>query len=142
MIGGMTVRLSILTSNSPSLFLPTLRLTRFFPGIALLMIPTVLAGQGTGFVVGTVVGRASGVESPLALAVVEVPSASLRTFTDSAGAFTLVSVPAGRVVVRAGVIGYATAERTVRVRDGDTTVVRFALDPAVLITPMVVTARA
>ena len=45
-------------------------------------------------------------------------------------------------MVRAGVVGYATAERTVRVREGDTIVVRFALDPAVLITPMVVTARA
>jgi hypothetical protein len=101
----------------------------------------VLGGQSTGVIVGRVVARAP-VEAPVPLAAVEVPAAALRTLTDTSGSFTLDGVPAGRLVLRVGVIGYATAERTVRVRGGDTVVLRIVLDRAVLITPMVVTARA
>ena len=61
----------------------------------------------TGQVAGTV---RDGTGTPIVHAQVQVVGTALSTLTDTAGAYLLAAVPAGRVTVRASRVGYRAAE--------------------------------
>lgn len=90
-----------------------------------------LAQQQTGTIRGTVTGD-NGL--PLGNAGVAVVGTARTATTNSRGEYRL-SAPAGTHLVRARVIGYATAERQVNVVAGDTTRVNFQLTPSALALP-------
>lgn len=85
-----------------------------------------LHAQGT--IRGTIVESAS--RQPLAGASVSVVGTTLRTVTGADGQFTLGNVAAGRVRVRAAMLGHQPAEASVAVADGQTARADFALAPA------------
>jgi len=81
--------------------------------------------QGTGTVRGRVFEVGS--ERSLSPAQVTIPGTSIGAVTDAAGHYVMANVPAGPHTVRARMIGFATAEQTVTVADGDTARADFAL---------------
>lgn len=96
-----------------------------------------LLAQSAGTVRGTVTEAAG--QKPLAGA--QVSAGGRRAVTDQAGRYALPGVPAGTVVVRAEMIGYTGAQRSVSVADGGEAVADFALAPsAVALEGLVVTA--
>jgi TonB-linked SusC/RagA family outer membrane protein len=96
------------------------------------------AAQGTGTIQGTVTDAESG---PVQGARVTVDGTSIGAATGADGRFVLRGVPAGSRTVRAAMLGYATAQRTVAVTDGGMATVSFTLTAAgVLMDEVVVTA--
>lgn len=96
------------------------------------------AAQGTGTIQGSVTDARSG---PVQGARVNVDGTSIGAVTGADGRFVLRNVPAGTRTVRAAMLGYASAQRTVTVTDGGTATVSFALSEAgVLMDQLVVTA--
>ncbi len=96
------------------------------------------AAQGTGTIQGTVTDAESG---PVQGARVTVDGTSIGAATGADGRFVLRGVPAGSRTVRAAMLGYATAQRTVAVTDGGTATASFTLTAAgVLMDELVVTA--
>ncbi|MGH7717881.1 MAG: TonB-dependent receptor, partial [Gemmatimonadaceae bacterium] len=81
-----------------------------------------------GVVRGTVVDSASRV--PIAGAQLAVVGTAARAVTGTDGQFTLPNVPAGEWTLQARRVGYRAAERSVRVEDGQTLSVDFALSQA------------
>jgi len=73
----------------------------------LLLLPAGLLAQGTGKLVGRVVDAANG--SPVAGARVAVAGTALSAITRVDGRFALSEVPAGRVILRVAMIGFAGA---------------------------------
>ncbi len=67
---------------------------------------------------------------PLAGALVKVDGTSIRALTDGKGTYELRNVPAGSVVLRAGMIGYSPASKTISVRAGETEHADFRLAPS------------
>ncbi|HEX8391250.1 MAG TPA: SusC/RagA family TonB-linked outer membrane protein, partial [Longimicrobium sp.] len=94
-----------------------------------LLFAAPLAAQ-SGTVRGTVLE--SGNRQPLSGASVSVAGTDRRTVTGANGEYSLAGVPAGRVTVRASMLGHATAESSVTVADGQTARADFALAPAAL----------
>jgi len=104
-----------------------------------------LAAQATGIVYGTVrdsLGR------PIHSAIVQT-SGGHSTTADKGGHYRIISVPAGRVEVRAGFIGYRSAIESLTVIPNDSTRADFALhlslvyvidEPFITMPPVVVTA--
>ncbi|PYP68614.1 MAG: hypothetical protein DMD36_12430 [Gemmatimonadetes bacterium] len=84
-----------------------------------------MRAQGTGTIRGRVVEAGS--EVPLSPAQLTIPGTALGAVTDAGGHYVMVNVPAGPHTVRARMIGFAIAEQTVSVADGDTAHVDFAL---------------
>ena len=100
---------------------------------ALLLLPaTHLNAQGV--VRGNVRDRQGGAVTG---ASVVIPGTTLSTRTDLAGRFRLPSVPAGRVRMQVGAIGYARVDTTVSLTGGDSTTVEFTLSFAPLALPPV-----
>jgi outer membrane receptor protein involved in Fe transport len=84
--------------------------------------------QGTGSITGRVTDSAS--HHPLIAAQVYVNGTTLRAFTDQSGRFHFENVPLGAVTLRAVVIGYKQAARTVTVAAGEAAAADFALEAA------------
>lgn len=88
----------------------------------LLALPTLsLAQEGT--VSGEVIGETG---EPVATATVEVVGTQIGTLTDESGRFTINLAP-GEYNLRVRIIGFNESIRTVTVRAGETTTVRFEL---------------
>src|SRR5207237_4845904 len=78
-----------------------------------------------GTITGTV--TATGTGAPLPRAIVSVVGARLSAETDVAGRYRLGGVPVGTQRVRARMLGYAPADTSVVVADGQETVVNLQL---------------
>ena len=98
-----------------------------------------VAAQDTGTIQGTVTDAQGG--SPVVGARVNVDGTAIGAATGSDGRFVLRNVPAGTRTVRAAMLGYASAQRTVAVTAGGTATVAFSLsEQGVLMDELVVTA--
>ena len=86
----------------------------FLCGPAALCVP--VAAQDGVTLRGRVVDLATG--EPVASAVVELPGLDRRVSTDSAGRFIVPRLAEGRTSIRSWKLGYATADTTVRIREG------------------------
>jgi len=104
--------------------------------LAALGLATSLAAQGTGTVYGTVRDTAG---RPIP-ADVRVGGTSRHSPTDREGAYRLTSVPAGRIVLHAGSIGYLAVMDTLELAAGDSVRHDFTLGTALRLPSMVVTA--
>lgn len=91
-----------------------------------LLLPSFAWAQ-TGTIEGTVSDGEDG--GPLPGATVQVVGTNMGTATDPEGAFTLDGVETGRQQLRVSFVGYQMAERSLRVRDGETTTVSITLRP-------------
>ena len=97
------------------------------------------AQQGTGSLSGRVLDPTT--KRPLVGAQVLVAGTTHRAFSDVKGEFLLSDVPAGEVQIRARLIGYGTAAKTVTVSPGQTVTTEIELTPtAVALEEIVVTA--
>ena len=83
-----------------------------------------------GIVHGTVTESGSG--RPLNGAQVSIVGSQRTAVTGAGGEYTLAGVPAGRHLLRASVIGHASAEQTVEVADGQQATANFVLGVAAL----------
>ncbi|MDZ7780476.1 MAG: TonB-dependent receptor [Gemmatimonadota bacterium] len=93
---------------------------------SLLLFPLGTVAQGpSGTVAGTVVDQSNG--QPLSGVQVFIPDGDLGTLTNAQGRFILVNVPAGEHTLRAEILGYTPASRTVTVGAEETTQVDFSL---------------
>lgn len=101
-------------------------------GLALMWMaigaPPEAAAQASGTIRGQVVDATT--LRPLVGVTVSIPAANRLAVTGTDGEFSLSDVPAGRAVVRAQLIGYTPAQRTVDVPVGGTAAVEFDLSPA------------
>ncbi|MFB6273818.1 MAG: carboxypeptidase-like regulatory domain-containing protein, partial [Salinibacter sp.] len=66
-------------------------------------------------------------EAPVPYANVQVKGTTDGTATDGKGRFRFTTRRTGPVVLRASAVGYAPAERSIRLEPGDTTTVQFTL---------------
>jgi hypothetical protein len=80
-------------------------------------------------VAGSIAGQVTDSRTQRALvgAQVYIPGTGLGTLTNSAGRYVMTGVPPGSVRVRVELIGYATAEQTLTVREGQATAANFQL---------------
>jgi TonB-linked SusC/RagA family outer membrane protein len=87
------------------------------------LTPTVAQAQGT------VNGRVlqTGTLRPLSGAQVSIPGTGLGRVVNAEGRFILTDVPAGSVIVRVDLIGFASQEKTVTVTSGQTVTVDFEM---------------
>ena len=108
--------------------------------VALCAAPAVLAAQqGTGTITGTVVEAGTGM--PLAGAQVSIPATHQGALVGTDGKFTIAQVAAGRVTVRAQMIGFEPVQLTANVTVDGTATVTFQLKrTAVTLSDVVVTA--
>lgn len=95
---------------------------------------TIMAPAGDGSFVGTIRGRVTeaGSGRPIAGAQVLVAGTPRGAVTSAGGEYALTGVAAGTHTLRARIIGFQPAERTVEVSDGQTVTADFALTPAAL----------
>jgi TonB-linked SusC/RagA family outer membrane protein len=104
-----------------------------------LLLPGQLLAQGLGMVQGTVVDAT--MQRPLAGVQVTVRGTSLAVTTAADGRFQIGNVPAGRQVISATLIGYATSEQTVTISPGAPVLANFTLtQEALQLEELVVTA--
>lgn len=96
--------------------------------LTLASVPAITAPSPTGAIAGRITEAASG--QPLQGATVTVEGAQIGALTGATGHYTLEGVPAGEHTVKVVIPGYATQERQVSVRTGQTTVADFALQAA------------
>ena len=100
------------------------------------------AGAQTGGVVSGQVTE-SGNQRPLAGVQMSIPGTGLGGLTNSSGQYQIANVPAGTQLVRAQLIGYASAERSVAVPAGGRVTVSFQLtQSAISLNQIVVTGAA
>ncbi len=97
--------------------------------LLVLVVPDGVLAQTTGSIAGVVTSEA---DRPLAGVAITVVDAPVATLTDQNGRFLLRGVPAGEQVVRANILGYATAEATVTVPAGGMVDASFSLEPQAL----------
>jgi TonB-dependent starch-binding outer membrane protein SusC len=93
--------------------------------VALLLALPASAAAQTGSIRGEVVQQGSG--QPIVGVQVWVPGTSIASLTDGRGNFLLLNVQPGVVNVRVQMLGFATAQREVRVTPGEVAGVRFEL---------------
>jgi len=119
------------SSILPSLTSPFCRhrLCAFGLLVAALTIAVAPTSAQTGTITGTVVDAESG--NALAGVNVGLEETSIGMATGNDGQFVLDDVPVGAYTLRASFVGYAAAERTVRVRGGETTRLRIQLSEEV-----------
>jgi iron complex outermembrane receptor protein len=110
-----------------------------FPAlIGSLLCSGALAAQNTGSITGRVVDGTT--MAPISGANVLIQGTQFGTLTGPDGGFILSGVPAGTHQVTAGLIGYASAQRSVTVTAAGSANVQFALEPqAVLLDELVAT---
>ncbi len=97
-----------------------------------------LTAQNTGTVRGQVVDSTT--RQALAGVIIQIEGTQLQTASGNDGSYTLASVPAGSVLVRATRIGYSPQRQSVTVTAGGTAEAQFALAPqASLLEAVVVT---
>ncbi|MEO9033935.1 MAG: TonB-dependent receptor [Gemmatimonadaceae bacterium] len=97
------------------------------------------AQSGTGTITGTVMER--GTNAPIQNAQVNVTGTRLGTSVDATGAFTIRGVTAGKVTLRAQIIGFEASEQIVQLPASGTVRVNFLLNRAAInLTGVVVTA--
>ena len=101
----------------------------------LALVSTVAAAQGT--VQGTVTEQ--GAATPLQEARVMVVGSALATTTGPDGKFKIARVPAGAVEIRVIRVGYAELKKAVRVVDGQTATLDFAMGKSIVQLQEVVT---
>ncbi len=107
-------------------------------GAFLIALP--LAAQ-EGTVTGTVTDQST--MAPLSGVQVHIPGEGIGGFTGEDGSYSLGNVPAGEHTVRAELLGYAAAEETVTVGDGETVTVDLELaEQALALDELVVTGQA
>jgi TonB-linked SusC/RagA family outer membrane protein len=94
-----------------------------------LVLPCAAEAQQPGVVAGSVVDDAG---APLSGAQVDIAGLGLGTLANQQGRYRITGVPAGEITVRATLIGYATAERRVSVREGETVTADFRLSVTAL----------
>src|SRR5690606_21821577 len=127
--------------SDPSLSLPAMRSAPPAASAALLGSRPAPAVVRQGTISGRVVEEAT--LRPLAGAQVSIPETNQGALTNPEGRFVLENVPVGVATVRAQMIGFATAEQTVTVTEGGSSVVNFALEQqAVPLDAVVVTGTA
>jgi outer membrane receptor for ferrienterochelin and colicins len=102
--------------------------------LLLAIAPRVTAAQG---VLRGTVREASATGAPVRGAVIDVPGTTLSARTDQAGRFRFPVVPAGRVRLHVGAIGYAPIDTAVALTGGDSTTLDFALQLTPLALPPV-----
>ncbi|MFB6232476.1 MAG: TonB-dependent receptor domain-containing protein [Salinibacter sp.] len=95
-------------------------------GLMLLLAPVTAQAQAPGTIEGRVVDAESG--DPLVGANLKVIGTQRGTSTDTEGRFVL-SVPPGRLTVRASFVGYTAVQKEIEVEAGGTAQVRFRLQP-------------
>lgn len=107
--------------------------------VAIASLPSGALAQERGVITGTVVDQAT--QRPLVGAQITIAGTQLGTITNQQGGFTITNVPAGTREVRASLIGFSAATRTVTVPAGGTARTEFVLaQTAVQIDALVVTA--
>ena len=111
-VGADLTEIGQLQGIAPITVLPSARLAE--PGV-----------QTVGTVTGTI--TEAGSQRALAGAQVYVPDIGIGGLSNNQGRFVLLSVPEGETTIRVELIGYGTAEETVTVASGQTTVLNFAL---------------
>jgi TonB-dependent starch-binding outer membrane protein SusC len=110
-------------------------------GLAIALLPQMGFAQERGVISGSVVDQAT--QRPLIGAQVTVAGTQLGTITNQQGRFTITGVPAGIREVRASLIGFSAATRTVEVAPGAVATVELALaQTAVALDELVVTGTA
>jgi TonB-linked SusC/RagA family outer membrane protein len=106
---------------------------------AVAVAPAALEAQDRGTITGTVVEQGTG--RPLPGVQVRVSGTPLGTLTNQQGRFLIPNVPTGTREVRANLIGFGSAARTVAIAAGETQTVTLELTPtAVELDAVVVTA--
>jgi hypothetical protein len=94
--------------------------------------PNVAAAQvATGVVAGRVTTTVDSTAVPAVGALVNIPARAIRATTGSDGRYVLPAVPEGPSIVYVTLTGYRVAERSIRVRAGDTLVLDIVLQPLV-----------
>src|SRR5438552_9091508 len=85
--------------------------------------------EGPALQLGSIAGTVTATETrtPLVRAVVSVVGTRLRAETDAAGRYVIASVPVGTHRLRARMLGYAPADTSVVVAEGQEAVVNFQL---------------
>jgi len=96
--------------------------------LALAAAPRLAQAQGS--ITGTVRDSAAG--TPLAGVVITVDGTALTGHTDAAGHYLVASVPAGTHRLRARRLGYAPADMSTAVKDGEQAVADFRLRPSAI----------
>lgn len=91
---------------------------------------SIAAQEQSGTITGDVIE--AGTQRPLAGAQVFIPGSGVGTITNGAGRFVLLNVPAGQVLVRVQMLGFATAEQQVSVGDEQTATVDFELQQSAI----------
>jgi len=95
-----------------------------------------LWAQGTGVVSGRITDQDG---TPLNDTQVDILGTRLSTISNAEGRYAIAGVTPGAVVVRATVLGHATAQQTVTVRAGETATADFTLtSEAISLQPLVV----
>lgn len=92
---------------------------------ALVLAPSLVSAQSTGTLAGTVINAAD--DAPLAGVNVLLEGERTGGATAADGTFTIPGVAPGTYTLRARALGFATAQRTVAVRAGETTRVTIRL---------------
>ncbi|HEX7118875.1 MAG TPA: SusC/RagA family TonB-linked outer membrane protein [Longimicrobiales bacterium] len=113
--------------------IPSMRIGVLAAVLALAMLAggaAPLAAQATGTVTGEVVEAVTG--RPLAGVQVHVPGTAIGTVTNASGRFLLPGLPAGAVMLRVQLIGYAVVEREVAVQAGQTARIDFELQQSAI----------
>src|SRR5262245_41187995 len=101
----------------------------WFVGVLVALVAAGSARAQTGTVTGRVTEKGG---APIAGAEVRVDSTRIHASTDGDGRYTLADVPAGRVIVRALMLGYKALTHEVTVEAGGTATVDFVLEESVL----------
>ncbi|HEX9610788.1 MAG TPA: TonB-dependent receptor [Gemmatimonadales bacterium] len=109
-----------------------------FVGLVAALVGRPLASQADAHVHGTVRDTAG---TPVARAVVTVAGGTRSALSDAAGYYRLDGLPAGRVTLRAALIGFLADTTTVTLAVGDSAQVDFVLRPTrIELNPVIVTA--
>jgi Ca-activated chloride channel homolog len=114
--------------------LPPSLSVRRVPGVSLFLLLTLATTAAAPIAQVPATGRVKGhvrdaKGAPIAQVQVFIVGTALSALTDSAGAYVFPAVPEGGVTIRAALIGYRSAQATIMVRRGRTTIHDFTLEP-------------
>ncbi len=118
------------STASPFIHTTTLRMTQhrlLLPLLALVLLSPMLAAQERGSVKGFVSDSSNG--ERLSLVNIVVVGQTIGAATDVNGFYFIGNLPAGRIRLRATLIGYHPVEKDVEIRAGKSSAVNFVLPP-------------